>query len=204
MRWILLSLISCFGLAVPARAEVTNIAANGFTVKHELTVAADAKTVWAAMINPTAYWNPAHSWSGDAANLYLVAQAGGCFCELIRNSSADNIKTAQGSVQHMRVIFVQNDKMLRMSGALGPLQAEAVVGTLTMTLTASGKETLVRFEYRVGGYMEAAVGDMANGVDAVIGEQLQRLGALFTGGNAGADDSGSPADAAVDGKVDQN
>ena len=124
-----------FGMAAlcsvtSAQAEVTNTADNGFTVQHQVAIAGNSEDVWKALIVPSRYWNADHSWTGDAENFYLVPQAGGCFCELIRTTSDDNIKSSDGSVQHMRVIYAHNGKMLRMSGALGPLQSEAVVGTL--------------------------------------------------------------------------
>lgn len=162
-----------------ARAEVTNTADNGFTVQHRAVITGDAEAVWKAMTAPSRYWNADHSWTGDAGNFYLVPQAGGCFCELIRTTSGDNIKSSEGSVQHMRVIYAHNNKMLRMSGALGPLQSEAVTGTLTMQLQPQGQSTVVRFTYKVGGYMEFPVDQMATAVDGVIGEQLARLSALF-------------------------
>jgi uncharacterized protein YndB with AHSA1/START domain len=174
-----------------ARAEVTNTTDSGFTVQHETVISADAQTVWAAMIAPSRYWNGDHSWTGNAENFYLVPQAGGCFCELIRATSDDNIKSSEGSVQHMRVIFAHNNKLLRMSGALGPLQGEAVTGTLTMQLQPQAGSTKVRFVYKVGGYMEFPVDQIAPAVDGVIGEQLTRLSALF----------GDPEAEGVDGDV---
>jgi len=162
-----------------ANAEVTNTADNGFTVQHQAVIAGDNEAVWKAMIAPSRYWNPDHSWSGNAENFYLVPQAGGCFCELIRTTSDDNIKSSEGSVQHMRVIYARNNKMLRLSGALGPLQGEAVTGTLTMLLQPQGNSTVVRFTYKVGGYMEFPVDQIAPAVDGVIGEQLARLAGLF-------------------------
>lgn len=162
-----------------AQAEVTNTADNGFTVQHQTVVAGDNEAVWKAMIAPSRYWNPDHSWSGNADNFYLVPQAGGCFCELIRSTSDDNIKSSEGSVQHMRVIYARNNKMLRLSGGLGPLQGEAVTGTLTMLLQPQGDSTVVRFTYKVGGYMEFPVDQIAPAVDSVIGEQLARLSSLF-------------------------
>jgi hypothetical protein len=168
----------CFA-ALPANAEVTNTADNGFTVQHQTVISGDSEAVWKALIAPSRYWNADHSWSGDAENFYLVPQAGGCFCELIRTTSKDNIKTSDGSVQHMRVIYARNGKMLRLSGALGPLQGEAVTGTLTMLLQPQGESTVVRFTYKVGGYMEFPIDQIAPAVDGVIGEQLTRLSALF-------------------------
>ncbi len=176
-----------------AQAEVTNTAANGFTVQHQTEIAGNSDAVWKALIAPSRYWNADHSWTGNAENFYLVPQAGGCFCELIRTTSDDNIKSSDGSVQHMRVIYAHNGKMLRMSGALGPLQGEAVTGTLTMLLQPQGDATVVRFTYKVGGYMEFPVDQIAPAVDGVIGEQLARLSALF--GDADAADAGLQDDA---------
>ena len=162
-----------------AHAEVTNTASNGFTVQHQTVIAGKPEAVWQAMVSPARYWSSDHSWSGNADNFYLVPQAGGCFCELIRTTSKDNIKSSDGSVQHMRVVFAHNNKMLRLSGALGPLQGEAVTGTLTMMLQPQADATVVRFTYKVGGYMEFPVDQIAPAVDGVIGEQLARLSALF-------------------------
>lgn len=164
---------------IAAQAEVTNTAENGFTVQHQTVISGDNEAVWKAMIAPSRYWNPDHSWSGNAENFYLVPQAGGCFCELIRTTADDNIKSSEGSVQHMRVIYARNNKMLRLSGALGPLQGEAVTGTLTMLLQPQVDSTLVSFTYKVGGYMEFPIDQIAPAVDGVIGEQLARLSALF-------------------------
>lgn len=178
-----------------AHAEVTNTAENGFTVQHQMEIAGDAEAVWKAIIAPSRYWSSDHSWTGNAENLYLIPQAGGCFCELIRKTSDDNIRSSDGSVQHMRVIFAHNNKVLRLSGALGPLQSEAVSGTLTMLLKPQGDNTVVRFTYKVGGYMEFPVDQIAPGVDSVIGEQLTRLSALFVAPEAA---STSPDDGATD------
>ncbi|WP_417623177.1 SRPBCC family protein [Parasphingorhabdus sp.] len=170
-----------------AQAEVTNTADNGFTVQHQTVISGDTEAVWKAMIAPSQYWSADHSWTGNAENFYLVPQAGGCFCELIRTTSVENIKSSDGSIQHMRVIYAHNNRMLRLSGALGPLQGEAVIGTLTMLLQPQGDATVVRFTYKVGGYMEFPIDEIAPAVDGVIGEQLMRLSALF--GNPAAADA---------------
>lgn len=176
---LLLCFLAAAGLSVPAQAEVTNTADNGFTTQHQTIISAPAKDIWKTLIAPSRWWNGDHSWTGNADNFYLVAQAGGCFCELIRTTSEDNIRTSRGSVQHMRVVYAHQDKMLRMTGALGPLQSEAVTGTLSMELKPLAEETIVRFTYKVGGYMEYPIDKIAPAVDGVIGEQLTRLAALF-------------------------
>ena len=65
--------------------------------------------------------------------------------------------------------------MLRLSGAFGPLQGEALSGTLTIQIKEIPTGSLIRFDYVVGGYMRFKVGDIAPAVDGVIGEQLAGL-----------------------------
>jgi hypothetical protein len=77
----------------------------------------------------------------------------------------------------MRVIYVAPGSALRMRGALGPLQAEAVTGVLTVSLEPEGQKTKVTFDYVVGGYMRTPMAEIAPAVDSVVGEQLMRLAA---------------------------
>ena len=69
-----------------------------------------------------------------------------------------------------------------MQGALGPLQSEAVIGTLTVAMEPAkdGTTTKVSFSYVVGGYMRYKVGDIAPAVDKVLGEQFKNMVQPFT------------------------
>ena len=58
--------------ATPAVAEVT-LADHGFVTSNSAEVSATPDEVWAALIEPSRYWNGDHSWSGDAANFSLEA-----------------------------------------------------------------------------------------------------------------------------------
>ncbi len=166
-------------LATPAHAEVTQVSDQGFAVLHVVRINAPPEKVWATLIAPQSYWSSSHSWSGDAANMYLDPQAGGCFCEKIP------AKTAEGgslnSVEHMRVIYSERPRVLRMSGALGPLQSEGVIGTMNVAMEADGPGTKISMSYVVGGFMRMKPQDIAPAVDAVIGEQLLRLKARAEG-----------------------
>ena len=77
----------------------------------------------------------------------------------------------------MRVIFAQPGKVLRMQGALGPLQSEAVIGTLTVAIAPIKESTgtTVSFSYVVGGYMRYKVPEIAPAVDKVLGEQFKNM-----------------------------
>ncbi len=168
------------GLAVmaafPAHAEVVQKSENGFVVRTTTDVAKAPLEAWAALVAPAKWWNKEHTWSGDAANLYMDAQAGGCFCEQLALPADAPAGTRRGSVEHMRIIHTNPGKVLRLSGSLGPLQGEAVTGTLSITLKPIAGGTRILFEYVVGGYMRFKTDDIAPAVDAMLSEQLHLLG----------------------------
>ena len=168
-------------ISAPAAAEVKNATETGFNVVHFAAVSAEPDIIWKRLIAPKTYWSKTHSWSGSSDGFYIDAQAGGCFCELFQEKGADGKTITTGSVEHMRVIFAQPGKVLRMQGALGPLQSEAVLGTLTVAMEPSkdGKGTKLSFSYVVGGHMRYKVADIAPAVDKVLGEQFKSLIAPF-------------------------
>jgi hypothetical protein len=166
-------------IALPstAFAEIKAQGEGGFSVVHIATVEAQPDVIWKRLITPKDYWSSVHSWSGSVDGFTLDPRAGGCFCELIQEKDAkDKLKTI-GSVEHMRVIFAQPGKVLRMQGALGPLQSEAMLGTLTVAINPAkeGSGTTVSFSYVAGGYMRYKVSEIAPAVDKVIGEQFAGL-----------------------------
>src|SRR5262245_2801423 len=119
-------------LGAPAAAEVTASSDAGFVVHNEATVAASPEAAWTALAEPGRWWSSEHSYSGDAANMTLEPRAGGCFCEAI---PADKTGGQAGSVEHMRVVYYDpRVRTMRLRGSLGPLQGEALTGTLTMTV----------------------------------------------------------------------
>ncbi len=178
--------------AAPAHAEVTAQSDNGFAVRHTVTVAVDPDDAFAMLRTPAKWWDKDHTWTGSADNLYMDAQAGGCFCELIPNEATTESgapqRTLRGSVQHMQILYVDPGKLLRLSGALGPLQGEAMAGTMTVSLAPIKGGTRLTFEYVAGGFMRMPQGEMAPAVDGVIGAQASRLamalGPLVGGGGA--------------------
>lgn len=149
----------------------------GFSTLHAADVLAKPEDVWKRLLAPKDWWNPAHSWSGSTEGFYIDPQAGGCFCELFQEKDKDGKIATKGSVEHMRVIFSQPGKVLRMRGSLGPLQAEAATATLTIAMEPlkSGSGTRVSFSYVVGGYMRFKTADIGPAVDAVLREQFDRM-----------------------------
>ncbi len=177
MRIILPIALAFSACPAPAAAEVKTQSDTGFSVVHLAEVAATPDEIWKRLITPKEYWSKNHSWSGSVAGFSIDPRAGGCFCELIQDKGPDGKIKTVGSVEHMRVIFASPGKVLRMQGALGPLQAEAVLGTLTVAMEPlkDGKGTKLSFSYVVGGYMRFKPADIAINVDKVIGEQFTSL-----------------------------
>lgn len=170
---------AALALSAPAAAELTQTSDSGFVSRHEVVVDASPKDVWLALISPGGWWRSEHTWSGEAANLMLTPQAGGCFCETIPEVDEPDRFTLQGSVEHMRVIQAYPERALRMQGALGPLQSEPVIGILTIAVSEVEEGTRIVWEYNVGGTMRFEVPVIGKAVDAVMGAQLGALAALL-------------------------
>ena len=94
---------------------------------------------------------------------------------------------------------------LRMVGSLGPLQSEALTGTLTITLKpggagkAGGAGTRIVMEYVVGGYMRYKVDEIAPAVDNVMSGQLAAL-TVALGVTEAAEPDAAPDGASVEAK----
>lgn len=164
-------------LSGPAIAEVKSVADNGFSVVHIADVDASPMVIWSRLISPKEYWNKTHSWSGSVDGFYLDPKAGGCFCENMLTTDAKGKSKVAGTVEHMRVIFADPGKVLRMQGALGPLQSEAVLGTMTVAIvpSKSGTGSTLSISYVVGGFMRYKTPEISAAVDKVIGEQFNSL-----------------------------
>lgn len=192
MRHIGYALAGAIALSGPAAAEVTASSEAGFVSRNTVEVKATPQDAWKALIAPAGWWNGEHTYSGDAANMWLDAQATGCFCEKLPPAKDAPAGQRPGSVEHMHVIHADTGKVLRMSGGLGPLQSEAVNGTLTITLKPVDGGTRILWEYVVGGYMRYKTAEIAPAVDSVMAEQIGRLAARLGGGDAGAKDEVAP------------
>ena len=166
-------------IASPLAAEVTDSDDRGFITRDEAVVETNLKETWLALISPARWWNSTHTWSGDAANLTLRPQAGGCFCERIPEDPDPDVISLEGSVEHMRVVQAFPEKALRMQGGLGPLQSEPVMGILTIVLSETDDGTRIVWEYNVGGSMRYKVAEISKAVDGVMTQQLNGLAKML-------------------------
>ena len=168
--------IGAICLAAPAaQAEVVETAADRFVTRDTASVKAAPLATWLALTKPGEWWNPQHSWSGDARNMTITPQGGGCFCERIPVGDSGNSSAMEGSARHAEVLQAFPMKVLRMRGGFGPLQGEPATGVLTITLKEVPGGTRILWEYNVGGPMRYTIAEIAPAVDAVMTEQLKRL-----------------------------
>lgn len=176
--WLLAMTLSLAAVQ-PAAAKVIEQSADGFVTRDSLVFKATPYETWLALLAPGKWWSDSHSWSGDADNMYISAQAGGCFCELLPIPAKAPEGVRRGSALHMMVLQANPPQVLRMRGGLGPLQGEPVDGVLTITITPEGEGATILFEYVVGGYMRFKPAEISAAVDGVMSQQLRGLGNLL-------------------------
>jgi uncharacterized protein YndB with AHSA1/START domain len=156
--------------AGPAMPAVVDTSPTSLTVESSVDLEVNAEVAFERFTRDLpVWWDPAHTWSGDAANLSLEPRAGGCFCEMLPST--------RGSVQHGRVIFWQPGKLLRLDAALGPFQEMAVQGVLTFRFTPqdTGKGSRVTVNYRVSGAISMDPVKLAPMVDGMLAGQMRRF-----------------------------
>lgn len=184
--------------SAPASAKIIEQEDDLFVTRDSATVKANPEETWLALVAPSKWWSDSHTWSGDAENIYLSPQGGGCFCELLPKADAAAEGIQRGSVQHMVVMQADPGKVLRMRGGLGPLQSEPAEGVLTITLKPVDGGTRILWEYVVGGRTRFETPEIAETVDGVMSLQLARLvkllGALESGEAESNDDPDTDAD----------
>ena len=150
-----------------ANAEVVDSAANGFTVKTTLNIKAAPDEVYRKLVHDIGeWWDPAHTFSGDAHNLSIEDRVGGCLCEKLPNN---------GLMRDLEVVTVMPGKRMVLSGALGPMQTVAATGSMQIQVAAADGGTKLEVVYTVTGYQPKGMNTWAAPVDMVLAEQFTRL-----------------------------
>jgi uncharacterized protein YndB with AHSA1/START domain len=157
------------------RADVAEQTANGFSIETKEQIAAPPDKVYATLIDPARWWNSAHTFSGNAANMTFDARAGGCWCETLKSG---------GSVQHMTVVYADPGKLLRLRGALGPFQSTGMDGAMNIVLVPKAGGTQLIVVYNLGGFVAGGYGALPKSADGVLNLQFYRLKQLIETGSA--------------------
>jgi len=154
-------------LAGTSGQSAPQVTSTGFLVKLEAHINAPPAKVYDALIGQIGlWWNPEHTYSHDAKNLSIDPRPGGCFCEKLPNG---------GGVEDLRIGYVVPREAVRFSGALGPLQASGLAGSLTWKLTGDADTTRLQLSYSVGGFIDGGFDKIAPAVESMLNEQLTRL-----------------------------
>lgn len=153
-------------LARPSSGAVLESSAHGFKVEIKHVTQTSPESVYAQFLRINEWWDSDHSWFGKSDYFSLDPIAGGCFCEI----------NGSHQVEHMRVVFVNPNQEIRMTGALGPLQMMAVNGAMSWRFTElNNGATEIIHTYTVTGYIKAGFEQIANAVNTVQKGQVMRL-----------------------------
>jgi hypothetical protein len=156
-----ISLLLTTMMSTAVHAEVMKSTDDAFIIGHSATVAGDMAMVFEAMTSRVGnWWNPDHSFSGDANNMQIDTS---CFCERWDGNLVRHLNT---------VIWIENSKVV-MEGGLGPLKELGLNGTMIWSLaTSDDGGTTVNWKYHVYGYSETDMKALSAAVDGVLGEQI--------------------------------
>jgi hypothetical protein len=155
----------------PASAEVVSASPNGFEVRQTVNLVVPPADAFDAFRNIGAWWDPEHTYSGDAANLSLALVPGGCFCERLPKG---------GGVEHMRVTYIEPGKHVVLTGALGPLLYEAVTGVMDVQVKTIAGGAQLTLDYKAAGFAKGGADKLAPAVDSVLAAQMKRYRAYAT------------------------
>ena len=147
-----------------ASAEIVKSSADGFIIQHKVSTEHDKVKVFKTMTDKVGkWWNPEHSFSGDAGNMLIDAD---CFCERWGGNLVRHLDTT---------IWLENSKVV-MQGGLGPLKELGLDGTMIWSVSSTGDGgTNLTWKYYVNGFSETDLIGLATAVDGVLQEQIGRL-----------------------------
>lgn len=154
-------------LCGPGHGEVVSSSDTHFVLHLEMSSTLPPDRMWERLVNPARWWHPDHTYSGDAGNLTLTAEAGGLWRE----------DWAAGSVAHGEVLYVQEGEILRLEAPFGPLQGLGAYTVWTITIEPAGDGSLVLFDEISSAPPGSKMDEMAKAVDYVKSEAIQRLAA---------------------------
>jgi hypothetical protein len=149
-----------------AHGEILFQDQSGFALRHEVSTTLAPGEVWDRLLEPNTWWDPEHTYSGDAANLSLADEAGAYWRE----------DWSGGSVLHGQILLMKTGEQLVLSAPFGPLMATGARCIWSITLTPDGQGgTTIQSTHRVVGAPGTGLEELAGPVDFVMGNGLRRL-----------------------------
>lgn len=141
-------------LATPASAEVVSRSADGFVLRFESRMETMPEDVIETVGDLPEWWDGAHTYTGDNANLSLPFRPGGCWCETLADGTA---------FRHGEVVSITEDTVV-FKAPLGPLNGKATRADLTFHIDGPGPGWRVSVDFVVEGTGLGAMADPVNGV----------------------------------------
>jgi hypothetical protein len=147
--------------ASSAAAEVIARTADSFTLRYEMGAEIDPSDIPGSLVDVGRWWDSAHTYSGDAANITVDLTPGGCWCE----------KLADGAqFEHARVVSIAADRIV-FDAPFGPLKGKATSAVLMVSWPPAAAGWTPTWVMTVEG---PGLGAMADDVDSVMGAGFQR------------------------------
>jgi hypothetical protein len=176
IRWTRAALAAAALLAAaPAQAEIAASGPTGFVSRHVIEAPVAPGELLKRFAEVGRWWDGAHSFSGDAANLSLKLRPGGCWCERLAGG---------GFVEHLRVAQFAPGERIVMTGGLGPIGMMAAAGNFQVDVgPRDGGGARMTWTYAVAGYPPAGMETLAKPVDGVLAAAAARLTA-YAGGTS--------------------
>ena len=137
-----------------ARAEVVSRSENGFTLRFAVAMATTPEDFIASVGAVPDWWDGAHTYTGDASNLSLAFEPGGCWCEALADGT---------TFEHAHVVSIEPERVV-MNAPLGPLKGKATQADMTFTVAPGSAGWLVSIDFVVEGPGLGAMADPVNGV----------------------------------------
>ncbi len=163
--WVLLLLACC---PTGALAEVVAASAGGFSLRIETPTRSTPTQAYDAFLAIERWWDPEHSYTGQAENLSLDVSPGGAFLERLDDG---------GFVVHLSLVYAKPGRELRFLGGLGPLQGMGLGGTMTILFEATDDGSQAVMLYNVSGFAAGGLEGLAPIVDRVQTGQMARFAA---------------------------
>jgi hypothetical protein len=167
----ILAALALLVVSAPVSAEVVNASPNGFEVRETVNLVVKPDAAMRAFADIGRWWDPQHTYSGDADNLSLALTPGGCFCERFPKG---------GGIEHMRVAFVDPGTRIVLTGTLGPLLYEATTGVMDVQVKSTAAGSILTLDYRAAGFFKGGADKLAPIVDQVLATQMKRYRAYAT------------------------
>lgn len=164
-------------VAAPASAEVVSRTADGFVLRFQSGMETTPEDLIETVGALPQWWDGAHTYTGDNANLSLAFQPGGCWCETLADGT---------TFHHGEVVSITGDTVV-FNAPLGPLNGKASRANLTFHVGGPGPGRLVSVDFVVEGPGLGAVADPVNGVmDQAFGRFVHHLHYGETGSSSEA------------------